>query len=259
MQKKGYPISTKIYRLDLGWVYKNYLNKDMWGKSWCLFDYSGMRVSFRLVSIDIDERLINCRVSVSYKGDKRRRLKPFNLEWYRWNGGTISVPMGNPEYTEAVFERKLNGAVLGQIEMVEKDAICQRSEYKSLEQYLDDYNQKLEDIANEFLDEEGVKNEDIRDAYVSWYQDKMANTSGYELGKVTEGYRYTIMTKYYCLYASMVGDEKDYETYRKYYEKQTPKSHRIDYWKLSQKLKDEDYIEDLREELEPISLKGNIK
>lgn len=250
-KKKTYPISTTIYRMDLSWIYKHYLDQEAWKKKWCLFDYDGLRVEFHLASIDIEDNIIHGRTDISYAGDKRRKIAPFVFDRYHYYGD-MSIPLNNPEYTQECFEKKLNGNVYYQLKMVEDDVICHRREYKSLQDYLDSYDQKLEDIANDFLDEQNVTNDDIREAYIDWYKDKMKDQSGYDLDDIVRDYQYTILTKFYCLYASMVNDQKNFELYRSYYDKQTPKSHRLDYYKLVKRLEDEGYIEDLKGGLEPL-------
>ena len=66
---------------------------------------------------------------------------------------------------------------------------------------------KLEEIANEFLDDQGVTNEEIREAYVNYYVDK--NEKVYDLiNQYTNKMKYRMITDFYLIFLQATKDDE---------------------------------------------------
>ena len=65
--------------------------------------------------------------------------------------------------------------------------------------------ERLTDIANNFLDNENVSNEDIREAYIDWYVDKMSNETDFA-GEYVDNRIYTMLTDVWYVFAKIIDD-----------------------------------------------------
>ena len=111
------------------------------------------------------------------------------------------------------------------------------------------HNNLLEEIANNHLDSLDIEDEDIREAYIKKYCS--ANHKSFT-GKVLDSYAYRLLPGYYIMAAKFMEMEEE-----RYIRLVTKTSVSDDTLKLLEqkikdwatKLEDEDYIEELKDEL----------
>ena len=70
----------------------------------------------------------------------------------------------------------------------------------------------LREIAESFLDNEGVTNRDIRDVYIDNYINNNRKTDVY-MSNYRNGRQYKVLSDLYLLYSQVCGDEDRYQTY----------------------------------------------
>lgn len=93
------------------------------------------------------------------------------------------------------------------IENLEKEAIMATREYINLTRSYSDEKDKLTEIAEDFLDDNGVHNEDIRNAYIEAY---VENNTKLDLmqEKLKREMQYTIFPDLYLMFANATEDDK---------------------------------------------------
>jgi len=113
-----------------------------------------------------------------------------------------------------VIEKGINGKIIRWlIEWEERKLIKETSAYKEAEQYEDDFNDLIEEKAKDLLDELGITNEDIRDAYIESQKDKLSTSQFTE--RVLETYKGTKLPKLYMSYCLFANDKETYDKYKK--------------------------------------------
>lgn len=71
--------------------------------------------------------------------------------------------------------------------------------------------EKLTVLASEFLDDEGVTNEEIREAYIDKYVDDNKQNDEY-IQRLRSAYEYHLLTDFYLVFAESIGDDAKYQT-----------------------------------------------
>lgn len=105
-------VSTKLFRLDLGYFRKNFLNQETWGEKHLLYENSTIEVHFQQHSIVTSEQQLRFEVTVKII-DKTYFVENFGMpNDSRTLSATSSffVPIDNKEFTDEVFVRKVYGA-----------------------------------------------------------------------------------------------------------------------------------------------------
>ena len=153
-------ISTKLYKLDFKDLINNATNRVYWNKKWTLFQYDGLYVEFILDSIDITNNKLSCKLEL--QGVDRR-------DYWSVPFGYMRIPLQDENFNELALTKELVGKV-GELflEQGERD-LKLTDEYYNLKELEDDFKDKLEDIAKDFLDSNGVDNKSIREVYIDDY------------------------------------------------------------------------------------------
>ena len=94
---------------------------------------------------------------------------------------------------------------------LEKNQIYKEQGYKDIEKARSNERETLEDIAKEFLDENGVTNKDIRDAYIDRYVDKNEKTWTY-LSNYVDGRHYRSMPDMWLVYYKATENNEKYQS-----------------------------------------------
>jgi hypothetical protein len=150
-------LSTKLYKLDFKEIINNATNKEFWNKKWVIYKYDNLWVEFSLDTININSNKLVGRLELcgsKYLG---------NITTY------IYIPLHEDNYNEIVLNQDLCGKVDYLFTQLGEWDIRASQIYKSLKDQENDLADKLREIAEDFLDNEGVSNKDIRDAYIDSY------------------------------------------------------------------------------------------
>lgn len=209
--KKQYGISTQIEYVDIKEILKHYKKSKYWKKKWCVFKTNNFKFNFWLDTIDIRQNKIIGKVdferTVIVRGN---RHFTFSCEW--WEAKDITIPISNSDYKQETFERGLIGCIRDLIETLERYVIVRTNDYHTAERSEGWYYDRVEELANEKLDEEGVKNEDIRDAYISACR---SNASCDYTYKVVKAKLKTVFPNLYLMLYSWFNRPEHYEATKK--------------------------------------------
>jgi hypothetical protein len=179
----------KVYKIDYEFIIKNYLDRNLWKKTWNLFIYRDNIFTLNLYEIDTENNKI------------RFKIKFNKLEWMY---ESITYDVDNTSIK--ILLQQINGAMFRLIERFEEREIKQSSPYKQAENAVSEEREKLREIARSFLDSEGVSNEDIRDAYIEKFVDRN-ETMYWKREKVLDTCRYTVCTDMFIVFCKATKDD----------------------------------------------------
>ena len=184
----------KTYEIDYQFIIDNYTDPKLWDKVWNLFIFRNYVYTLTLSSIDVKKYEISFEI----------RLES-DLDIYNHNKSTI-IKNNLKNSTIEILKKQINGTMFTLSEWLEKEVIQKSSEYQEIENSKYNERQYLEDIANDFLDDNGVTNGDIREVYVDYYVDN--NETVYErLSDLEDKMRYNYLTNLFLILVECSNDE----------------------------------------------------
>lgn len=242
-------LSTQVVRLDLDFILDNFTNKKLWEKTWTIFEYDGVSVTIKLDSILIKRKQVDFRIDIDL-GDYFERH--YNIKCYSSDYYYLSIPYTKEHRNVDLFKKQiLNKIIFG---------------YNSLETFLlyktpivqeaidadDEFDEKLRDIANEFLDNLNINNESVREAYIEKYVDN-ADKPNFT-SKMLKQYRDTKIYKLALMTALFFDVESVINEYSNIAKLNGFKvgALRKEAKQLLEKLEDDEFIEELKGNLESV-------
>ena len=188
----------KQYDVDYSFIIKNYLDKKLWSKNWTLFVYKDLVFNLSLFRIDVEDNNICFKIKL-IKGN----FGYSDLIWYHEKQSNIDI-----------LKKQINGSIFSLIEDYERDLIKKEPEYLKIEdnEYIE--REMLTNIAEEFLDENGVSNTEIRDVYIDNYVTNNSKTDTY-LSNYLDYRKYHVASDVYLVYTKASGDNDRYNNVNK--------------------------------------------
>lgn len=142
--------ALKVWKIDWEFIISNYLDKSLWNKKWHLFQYKDIIIDIWLYKIDCEDDTVWFKINT-------------NKSSY-WVCETVEYNIKNTSIK--ILQQQINGAMWRLIKSYEDDLIRDTDGYKQITSYRSEEEDRLREIANKFLDDNGVTNSDIRDAYI---------------------------------------------------------------------------------------------
>lgn len=175
----------KKYEVDYSFIIRNYLLPKMWEKVWTLFLYKNFRFTLQINSISVYSTVkITFRINLDNGDFKDYELADYDVDHPNLN----------------VLKRQIDGAIKRLIHNYENHLIVSTTEYRELREKADEEEEKLRDIASDFLDDNGITLSDIRDAYIDKFVDD--NWKGYTyLSAYVDNMAYKLATDLWLIYA----------------------------------------------------------
>ena len=178
--------TLKVYDIDYSFIIKNYLDVDLWQKTWTLFQYKDTVFTINLSSIDCKDNSICFLV-------KCNKLEYHSQSiWYYINS----------DMTIKMLIDKINTSIWDLIRIYERTIIRDTPEVRRCAELECEEESRLTKIANDFLDEQGVTNAEIRDAYISSYVSNNKHASDYT-NDVIDNMKYTKLPDLYLVFAKV--------------------------------------------------------
>lgn len=151
----------KVYDIDYSFIIKNYLDVKLWEKEWTLFVYKRFLITLRLKYIYVYNKKISFEIKVIDNNSSS-----WNREYTKEVEYSLNVENIN------ILKKRINTKILYAIEDMEQDGYIEETEeYQKLIQMQNEERERLTKIAEEFLDDNGIENENIREAYIDAYVD----------------------------------------------------------------------------------------
>ena len=179
----------KVYKIDYDFIVKNYLDVSLWDKSWNLLIYKEHQFQLKLNKIYTQTKRIEFQIS---------RNGYYHTEEITYDMKNTSID---------ILKQQINGALFRVIEHYECYLLQQTEEYAAILEACDQERDKLRDIAADFLDNEGVTNVDIREAYI----DKFVDTNEQLYSKTNEylqNAKYTLLPDLFITFCKIINDRE---------------------------------------------------
>ena len=185
-------ITLKKYDVDYSFIIRNYLSPELWKKTWTLFVYKNIRITLNLSYI-----WVNDPIKISFKIS----IKTPEYSTYTLKDHTIDVS------NLTILKKQIDNAILFLINDYERYVISKTKTYQDLLDTAVRENERLQEIAENYLDKNGIYIEDVRDAYIEYYVDKN-NTGDSYLSSYKDSMKSNHCTDLWLVYARATNDEK---------------------------------------------------
>ena len=185
----NYGVVPKVWKVDYEFLIKNYLDPRLWKKSWNLYTWKDFIFTICIEHIECQERAITFRI-------KCNKLN--------WDYENATYYLDNMTVDD--LKRKIDGRIYTLMLSYERDQIQESEGYKQIETLIDDEKDRLTDIANKFLDDNGVTNTSIRDAYISDYVSNNTKVPTMKQNYI-DYHRYNWCTELLLTYCVSINDE----------------------------------------------------
>ena len=192
--------AIKVWKMDYSFIIKNYLNPALWQKTWTLFEYKDFVITIKLTKIETENMRIVFRLNLRDNSRPNTWGDQEDVS-YSLKGSSIKFLIKN-----------INGAIFRMISYHERNHVLEDLPvYIDAKQQGDIEIEKLTVLASEFLDDEGVTNEEIREAYIDKYVDDNKQNDEY-IQMLRSAYEYHLLTDFYLVFAESIGDDARYQT-----------------------------------------------
>lgn len=194
----------KEYKIDYSFIIKNYLNPEMWEKTWTLFIYKNFVFTLKIDRIRCQDQEIIFEIKL----EDVVNSKGYATDWCEYNCNYIKQEVCyNLKINDIKFlKNKINTAMKNATKYLEERKIKGTEEYKAIKRSEDREKETLREIAEAFLDDEGVRNDDIREAYIDCYIENNRTIQD-RLDEVLESGQYRIFADLYLILAELNEDK----------------------------------------------------
>ena len=232
--------AIKTWKMDYSFIIKNYLNPALWQKTWTLFEYKDFVITIKLTKIETENMRIVFRLNL------RDNSRPNT--WGDQEDISYSIKCSSIDF----LIKSINGAIFRMISYHERNHV-----FEDLPVYIDAKQQgdieieKLTALASEFLDDEGVTNEEIREAYIDKYVDDNKQNNEY-IQRLRSAYEYHLLTDFYLVFAESIGDDTKYQTVMNRLEENEIENVLKEISQYKTYIETDDYQEEMKDLLEAI-------
>lgn len=186
-------LAIKTFDIDYSFIIKNYLDKELWHKTWTLFQYKDMTVTLSLWRIDVYDNSITFRISVNNLNKKETST-------------TIYFYVDKCEIK--FLKNKINSAIFDCMYSIERILIRENipDVFKNLK---NTEIAKINDSVKEYLDNSGVASEIIIDSTINNCTDEFSKSDEYEDNYI-DGMKGKVITEYLEMVSEATGKELQY-------------------------------------------------
>lgn len=183
----------KTYDIDYSFIIKNYLDKELWHKEWTLFVYKDFVFTISLYYIDVRNEKISFRIYI-----KNKEFENYECVHYYTQQSSIKI-----------LKQQINGTIFRLAESCERNYIRNEEGYKTIRNAESEEEDMLTQIAEEFLDDNGVSNKEIREVYIDNYVSNNKKTDVY-LSNYLLGRQYCVLSDLFLVHTKITEDETRY-------------------------------------------------
>lgn len=232
--------AIKTWKMDYSFIIKNYLNPALWQKTWTLFEYKDFVITIKLARIETEDMRIVFRLNLRDNGRPNT--------WGDQEDVSYSLKSSSIKF----LIKSINGAIFRMISYHERNHVLEDLPvYIDTKQQGDIEIEKLTALASEFLDDEGVTNEEIREAYIDKYVDDNKQNNEY-IQRLRSAYEYHLLTDFYLVFAESIGDDTKYQTVMNRLEENEIENVLKEISQYKTYIETDDYQEEMKDLLEAI-------
>lgn len=189
-------IALKTYDIDYSFLINNYLDQNLWDRQWTLLVYKDTKISLSLHGIRC-QKPINIEFKVTVETHGKR------------DSNTTSYDLSNGNLT--VLKKQINGCIKLGIEYCERWCIEGEDGYRELADAISEEEDRLREIAEEYLDDNNITLSDVRDAYIDRYVSDNAKGYTYRTNYMN-GRKYMVFSDLWLLVAKLTNDDGLYNS-----------------------------------------------
>ena len=204
--------AIKVYDIDYSFIIKNYLNPEMWQKTWTLFQYKTFVVTLQLTYINCQNEKITLRVKIKDNSSEHEYA-------YDWGRNSDKDASDDVYYSLKInnlnfLKNSVENSVFYVIERLERYNILASKDYLDLKEMYSNEKDSLKKIAEDFLDANDVSNEDIREAYIDTYVSNNTQLDAY-LTRMINRKQHLIFPDLYLVFANATRNDKTVKKWEK--------------------------------------------
>lgn len=186
----------KIYDVDYSFIISNYLDKELWKMKWNLFVYKENVFTLNLHSIDTK----NNKICFEILYNKQRWIR--QTIWYDIDNTSIDI-----------LKNQINGAIFRLMEEEDCDLCRETDGYRSVEELYSGEADRLRKIAEDYLDDNNITLEDVREAYIDNYVDNHRQMDTM-LNEYLSSHKYRYLTEMMVIFTKITNDIARFDAIR---------------------------------------------
>ena len=204
--------AIKVYDIDYSFIIKNYLNPEMWQKTWTLFQYKTFVVTLQLTYINCQDEKITLRVKIKDNSSEHK----YAFDW----GRNVDKDANDDVYYSLkinnlnFLKNSVENSVFNAIEKLERYNILASKDYLDLKEMYSNEKDSLKKIAEDFLDANDVSNEDSREAYIDTYVSNNTQLDAY-LTRMIDRKQHLVFPDLYLVFANATRNDKTIKKWEK--------------------------------------------
>ena len=204
--------AIKVYDIDYSFIIKNYLNPEMWQKTWTLFQYKTFVITLQLTYINCQDEKITLRVKIKDNSSEHK----YAFDW----GRNVDKDANDDVYYSLkinnlnFLKNSVENSVFNAIERLERYNILASKDYLDLKEMYSNEKDSLKKIAEDFLDANDVSNEDIREAYIDTYVSNNTQLDAY-LTRMIDRKQHLVFPDLYLVFANATRNDKTVKKWEK--------------------------------------------
>lgn len=242
--------AIKVYDIDYSFIIKNYLNPEMWQKTWTLFQYKTFVITLQLTYINCQDEKITLRVKIKDNSSEHKYAFDWgrNLDKDASDDVYYSLKINNLNF----LKNSVENSVFNAIERLEKYNILASKDYLDLKEMYSNEKDSLKKIAEDFLDANDVSNEDIREAYIDTYVSNNTQLDAY-LTRMINRKQHLVFPDLYLVFANATRNDKTVKKWEKILaENNNIEELRTEILEYLEYMQSEDFENDMNSNLEEI-------
>ena len=239
----------KVYDVDYSFIIKNYLNPEMWAKKWTLFYYKSFVITLNIANIECNSQTVSFKIELTDKDDEKYG-ETYCIFYANSAFGFVRYELAIDNIN--ILKNKINSQVIEIIMELENKCIRASDQYKEIVKTDREEEERLTEIAEDFLDKERVTNQDIRDAYIDSYVERARRANDF-IGKYVKSQRYFWLTDLFLIWAKITNNDELEKTVKETVDDETKINEILqEYKEYEEYTKSDEYEEDMINELEDL-------
>ena len=184
-------IVIKKYEVDYSFIIRNYLSPKMWEKVWTLFLYKNFRFTLQISKIEVDHG-----INIVFK------LKLYAPDFDDYEFVTHNIDNSNI----TILKNQISGQIKTLINSYERFLIRKTNTYHELKEQEGEEEDRLRDLANDYLDDNNITLDDVREAYIDKFVSDNLKGSVYTSNYIS-AMKYKLATDLWLIWAKSTNDE----------------------------------------------------
>ena len=189
--------ALKVYKIDYDFIISNYLDKSLWKKQWNLFVYKDHVFTLNIYRIETELDRIVFKISYNKLA---------------WDHEYITYDIQNTSID--ILKKQINGGIFRLMEAQDSFLARQSSGYNAIRDAKSDEEDKLREIAESYLNSNGITLNDVREAYIDRYISRNSKTQSM-LDNYLWGCKYTFLSEIMLVFTKITNDTTRFENVQK--------------------------------------------